>query len=184
MLVLTILVLVFIKRPIFAGFLECSDEYFADYQVYGPCITQECGRFVAQLHKGNVWTPRPCVSLLRCCPKYGANRHLCYTLCFISNNLKICTVEPFQNSTRWGCLLFISVAFKVFKNLQHFWLCSNLKEFAKSSELYFTWSASKIIDLTFKKVKKQPVVVWIFRNFGASCLASSKLSGWLLSTFN
>ena len=54
MLVLTILVLVFVERPIFAGFLECSDEYFADYQVYGPCITQECGRFVAQLHEGKV----------------------------------------------------------------------------------------------------------------------------------
>ena len=49
MLVVSILLLVFVQRPIFAGYLECSDEYFADYQIYGPCIAQECGRFVAQL---------------------------------------------------------------------------------------------------------------------------------------
>ena len=51
MLVVSILLLVFVQRPIFAGYLECSDEYFADYQIYGPCIAQECGRFVAQLPK-------------------------------------------------------------------------------------------------------------------------------------
>ena len=42
---LTILFLIFLQRPIFAGFIECSDDYFADYQVYGPCIAQKCGRF-------------------------------------------------------------------------------------------------------------------------------------------
>ena len=49
---LTILFLIFLQRPIFAGFIECSDDYFADYQVYGPCIAQKCGRFVAQLPEG------------------------------------------------------------------------------------------------------------------------------------
>jgi hypothetical protein len=49
---LTILFLIFVQRPIFAGFIECSDDYFADYQVYGPCIAQKCGRFVAQLPEG------------------------------------------------------------------------------------------------------------------------------------
>ena len=51
---LTILFLIFLQRPIFAGFIECSDDYFADYQVYGPCIAQKCGRFVAQLPEGIV----------------------------------------------------------------------------------------------------------------------------------
>ena len=49
---LTILFLIFLQRPILAGFIECSDDYFADYQVYGPCIAQKCGRFVAQLPEG------------------------------------------------------------------------------------------------------------------------------------
>ena len=49
---LTILFLIFLQRPIFAGFIECSDDYFADFQVYGPCIAQKCGRFVAQLPEG------------------------------------------------------------------------------------------------------------------------------------
>ena len=51
---LTILFLIFLQRPILAGFIECSDDYFADYQVYGPCIAQKCGRFVAQLPEGIV----------------------------------------------------------------------------------------------------------------------------------
>ena len=52
LVVLTILFLVFVQRPIFAGFIECSDDYFADYQVYGPCIAQKCGRYVMQLPEG------------------------------------------------------------------------------------------------------------------------------------
>ena len=30
-------------------YFECSDEFFADYELFGNCIAQNCGRFVIQL---------------------------------------------------------------------------------------------------------------------------------------
>lgn len=36
-------------HQILGDYFDCSDEYLADFQVYGACIAQQCGRFVSQL---------------------------------------------------------------------------------------------------------------------------------------
>ena len=42
------LILLNIKGRDFLDF-PCSDEYSADFQLYGSCITQNCGRHLIQL---------------------------------------------------------------------------------------------------------------------------------------
>ena len=37
--------------PIKSGYFDCSDEYFADFDIYQSCITARCGRFISQLEE-------------------------------------------------------------------------------------------------------------------------------------
>jgi hypothetical protein len=39
---------------IFGQYFDCSDEYFADFDLYGACIAQKCGRFSLQLEEIDV----------------------------------------------------------------------------------------------------------------------------------
>lgn len=36
-------------HQVLSDYFPCSDEYSSDFQVYGNCIAQTCGRFVAQI---------------------------------------------------------------------------------------------------------------------------------------